>query len=89
MICAQYLLASTYQAYWQASKLAQARADNNASYLNEIDESLKRAKQEGRIPPRAVARAEFCYRSLQGICYHYTIRRATLATAILQNCLNP
>ena len=67
MICAQYLPASIYQVYWQASKLAQARADNNASYLNEIDESLKRAKQEGRIPLHAVARTEFCYHSLPGI----------------------
>jgi hypothetical protein len=33
--------------------------------------TLKRTKQEGRIPPRAVARAKFCYHSLQRISTFY------------------
>ena len=34
---------------------------------DELMRTLKRTKQEGRIPPHAVARAEFCYHSLQRI----------------------
>jgi hypothetical protein len=37
--------------------------------------TLKRTKQEGRIPPHAVTRAKFCYHSLQRISIFYITRR--------------
>jgi len=51
----------------RASKLASAASSLYRHLLPETCRTLKRTKQEGRIPPHAVARTEFCYHSLQRI----------------------
>ena len=57
----------------QASKLAPATSAPLAdTYDRKTIRTLKRTKQEGRIPPRTVARTEFCYHSLQGTSFLYT-----------------
>jgi hypothetical protein len=57
----------------------------------EIYEVLKRTKQEGRFPLYPVARAEFCYHSLQRVC-NYCITAASSGqlpgTRVLLQTLN-
>jgi hypothetical protein len=60
----------------QASKLVlPRRVPPKGSQHGQKTQNLKRAKQEGRIPLRTVARPKFCYHSLRRIFIIYTTCR--------------
>src|SRR5215472_3226665 len=85
MICAQPHPAFPCRTRLAGLETCSVAQTPNREYLRleKLFENFKRTNQEGRIPLRAVARAKFCYRSLQGTVYLLYHRHATLATASL------